>query len=208
MLQETASSEIWSGSPSLLSWGTQESKGGGSVSPLFFHSLLCLCTPPATHSRIEWMHVDTHKPVCADRPTEEKVADDIFFFGGGAGPLVWRYTTHCYIVVQSNDSERTRHISMQPPSTQHALLPRSSGTTLWPTSEGEGEKQQERRDRARGRTLRKNREHKMSGSVMSDRNGANLSLRGELKFGSSPKSPLLHFSFSFLLFSPKINLPI
>lgn len=49
-----------------------------------------------------------------------------------------------YNVVQSNDSERTRHISMQPPSTQHALLSRSSGTTLWPTSEPEREKERER----------------------------------------------------------------
>lgn len=45
----------------------------------------------------------------ADR--DEKVADDTFL----------EDDMHDN-VVQSNDSERTRHISMQPPPTQHALL--------------------------------------------------------------------------------------
>lgn len=47
-----------------------------------------------------------------------------------------------------------------------------------PLLRGEKERKRERRDSGRGRALRENREHKMSGYVMSDRNGANLSPGG------------------------------
>ena len=100
-------------------------------------SLFCafLHLLPHTHTHTEDAHRCTHRHAyCTHRQAdrEEKVDGMILFGGtrGRRGRECRRYTIHCYIVVQSNDSERTRHISMQPPSTQHALLPRSSGTTL------------------------------------------------------------------------------
>lgn len=120
--------------------GLKKVRGGGqSFSPLLplslSLSLLCFSPSPPTHTHTVDAHRCTHRDAyCRHRQAdrEEKV-DGMILFGGTRGrrgrECRW-YTIHCYIVVQSNDSERTRHISMQPPSTQHALLPRSSGTTL------------------------------------------------------------------------------
>lgn len=119
--------------------GGLEKAGGGSVSlqpsltcfDVFLHLL------PHTHTHIysRCTHVVRHRytQICkgSGEQTREGKVDAMILFGGGIQKGgCRRHTTRCYIAVQSNDSERTRHISMQPPSTRHALLSRSSGTTL------------------------------------------------------------------------------
>lgn len=130
MLQETGEIRnlIWLSKPPVLR--DSRTWGGGSIClppslPLFGVFLHFL---PHTYSRCT--HVVKHRRAyCTHRQAdrEEKV-DAMILFGGNKGADSTQQC--CYIVLQSNDSERTRHISMQPPSTQHALLPRSSGTTL------------------------------------------------------------------------------
>lgn len=106
--------------------GRKKVGGRVNLSPPFLSlSFVSFSIPSHTHTHTCTVEAHMESDTGTDR--EEKV-DAVILSGGYRGADGTQQ--HCYIVLQSNDSERTRHISMQPPSTQHALLPRSSGTTL------------------------------------------------------------------------------
>lgn len=170
MLQETGEIRnlIWLSKPPVLG-DPSKVRGEGQSHPFFLWlAFVSLYTSRRTHSQRVAAHpVETHKPVCcvprqADR--EEKVADDTFWEDDCATML-------CSQMIQ--EGLVTSVCNLLLPSMHYS--PGPVGPLCDPLL---SQRERARQDRARGRTLRKNREHKMSGCVMSDRNGANLSPGG------------------------------
>lgn len=152
--------------------------GGVNLSPPSY-TLFCVHLLPHTHTHTVGAHRYTQPCVLYTQTSRQRrKGRRSDTFGRILGELTAQNTLlHCSAVKWFKKGLVTSVCNPLLPSMHYS--PGPVGPLCDPLlRERKSERERARRDRGRGRAQRKNREHKMSGCVMSDRNGANLSPGG------------------------------